>query len=116
MIYLFYNIKCNCVIIIFLFCILLVSCKVLKEPGNPYKGKDKIFLTTKKGLPRELLTDSTGGQQLTYKKDRKIHNPKYSNVVVYTTYYLNPEGKVYKQKRRVFKNTPNTGKPVLAIE
>ena len=104
------------VIISFLFCILLLSCKVFIGLGNPYKGKDKIFLTTKKGVSGELLTDSTGGQQLTYKKARKIHHPKYSNVVVYTTYYLNPEGKVYKQKRRVFKNTRNTGKPVLAIE
>ena len=93
-------------VISFLLYAFLYSCNTRKGTGNSYQGKDKMYLTTKMGPPDEILTDSTGEERLIYQKDRKIYNPKYTSVVVYTTYYLTPEGKVYKQKHKCLRIRP----------
>jgi len=51
-----------------------------------------------------------------YSKPIKIHNPKYSEEVRRTTFFLNPGGTIYKWKSETVKTKPTTGKPFLAIE
>lgn len=69
----------------------------------------------KEGQPLTTFADSAG-ERILYAKPRKIHNPKYTEVVRYTTFYLNRGGTIYKWKMETVKTKPPTGKPSLAIE
>lgn len=96
--------------------ILLLSCNVQKGKRDAFIGKSKMYSIEKCGTPYEIIKDSIEEKRLIYQKDRKIHNSKYTNVVIYTTYYLDKDDKVYKWNRKVYKNPVSTAKPSLAIE
>ena len=96
----------------FCFYVFLQACGIT----NSYKDKVTTYLTTKGGSPLKWDKDSTGEERLSYSISRKIHNPTYSHIAIYKTYHLTTGGKVYKQKRTMFKRTPPMGKPTIAIE
>ena len=100
---------------LYLLIFLCLSCSASKK-YNRYIGQTKDYLISAEGTPGEIKTDTIGNERIIYLKKVKLHNPRYSSVTNFITFYIDSANKVSRWTKYTFKETPPTDKPKMAMD
>ncbi len=64
-----------------------LSCSVSKN-YDKYIGQTRDYLISFEGTPSDIKRDTAVGEQIAYRKNFRLHNPKYLSVTDIVTFYV----------------------------